>query len=47
MDYFEQEEIYEELIEFAIRESFQDACRQQGLVQTDRYDRVQSVLTLI
>uniref|UniRef100_A0A671Z2K3 Ankyrin repeat and SOCS box containing 15b n=1 Tax=Sparus aurata TaxID=8175 RepID=A0A671Z2K3_SPAAU len=45
MDYFEQEEIYEELIEFAIRESFQDACRQQGLVQTDRYDRVQSGLS--
>ncbi|XP_036978092.1 ankyrin repeat and SOCS box protein 15-like isoform X2 [Acanthopagrus latus] len=36
MDYFEQEEINEELIEFTIRESIQDACRQQGLVQTNR-----------
>lgn len=43
MDDFEQEGINEELIEFAIRESIQDAYKQPCSVQTNRYEGVQTV----
>ncbi|KAI3366773.1 hypothetical protein L3Q82_009445, partial [Scortum barcoo] len=43
MDDFEQEGINEELIEFAIRESMQDAYKLPCCIQTHRYERVQTV----
>lgn len=38
MDDFDQEAINEELIEFAIRESIQDACKAPCPLQTNRYE---------
>lgn len=43
MDDFEQEGINEELIEFAIRESIQEAHKLPCSSQTNRYERVQIV----
>lgn len=38
MDVFEQESINEEFIEFAVRESIQDAYKVACSTQTNRYD---------
>lgn len=43
MDDFEQEGINEELIEFAIRESIQDAYKLPCSTQINRHERVQTV----
>lgn len=43
MDDFEQEGINEELVEFAIRESIQDAYKVPCSIHTNRYERVQTV----
>lgn len=43
MDDLEQEGINDELIEFAIRESIQDAYKLPHSIQTNRFERVQVV----
>lgn len=46
MDDFEQEAINEDLIEFAVRESIQDAYKLPCSVQTDRYGKPRRVFNV-